>query len=197
MTKTYFQRDTDLATGIHVDTHEDRLDAAAGTGQTESISLAGGDIGHLVFTTPAGEPNSADWPNGTYRAQLDCTVAGADIGYGLLVGSFPNGTRDGHWARVDSGLTAHQGTVWRQSEVAFTGTGLKLATQTQDPAAGADADRLEVRVGAGRAASLNSQTLTLRYSSDAFVDGPWVAAAADRPQPTKVLSQAAQHAANL
>lgn len=170
-TKTYFQRNTDVATGIHVATNEDDLNAVAGGGETEASGdhAAGASSLAYCFTTASGQPNNADWPSGTYRCQLDVSAAGANMSYGLLT---LNGSA-GHFGRVDSGLTADQEST-AQAEAAFTGTGLKLATKSWDPAAGAAGDRFECLVAARNAAAMNAaQTITLTFDSDAFVDGPW------------------------
>lgn len=176
-TKTYFQRSTDLLSGVHAATHEDELAATAGA-ETESITLTGGQsVLGWVFTTLSGEPNVADWPSGNYRCQLDVSTAGADITFGLTTA----GTQAGHFALVNSGLTADQES-FDQGQPLFSGTGLKLATRTIDPAAGVAGDRFECLVAATRAASHGSQTLTLVFDADSFADGPWVEAEPDEIQ---------------
>lgn len=175
-TITYFQRDTDLATGIHaaVDVaSENELNSTAGTGQTEaSGNLGGAESGILfVFTTQSGAPNVGDWPSGDYRCQLDVSAVGANITFGARAA----GSATGHFARVNSGLTSDLQT-WAQTESLFSGTGLHLATTgTIDPSAGAAGDRWEIAIAGTRPASHSNQALTLTFDSDAFADGPWSA----------------------
>lgn len=174
-TITYFQRDTDRATGIHEATNEDALEKTTGTSATESATLIKVSQRTLVFsfTTPANEPNSSDWPDGTYRCQLDCTFAGGDVVYGLLsTGGFGPDVR-GHFARVNSGLTSHRSSI-EQSQSQFTGTGLKLATVSWTPGNLSASDRFECLVW-GRNDNIHmDDTITLRLNiSDSFADGPW------------------------
>lgn len=167
----WYCRNTDLANGIHVATNEDAMNGGTAPAVSESVSLAfGTNVLGFSFVSPANEPNDANWPNGSYRCQMDVTAAGAALSYGLLT----NGAA-GHFARVDSGLTADQET-WVQVEAAFTGTGLKLATSSIDPAAGAAGDRFEGLLAVRNAATMNNpQTLTLRLNTaDSYMDGPWL-----------------------
>ena len=78
-TLTWFQRDTNRAVGYAVFTHEDALESIEGSGETESATVDGISVAVWNFTTPVDEPNSANWPNGTYRAQLDCTAASVGL----------------------------------------------------------------------------------------------------------------------
>lgn len=176
-TKTVYARDTDLATGIHATiaaANENEFNEATGAAAAEaSAALAGGASGLLYcFTSLAGFPNDAAWPTGTYRFQLDVTAAGADITYGLRAA----GTATGHFARVDSGLTADLETK-AQVEALFSLSGLKLATTgSVSWAAGAAGDRWECLVAGTRAASHGNQSITLELNeTDDFSDGPWVA----------------------
>lgn len=124
---------------------------------------------NAVFSwmTVSGEPNSADWPNGTFRCELDVSAAGADLTYGFLTA----GTTAGHFARATP--TADLGT-FTQAEAAFSGTGLKLATQTNDQPAGSANDRWECFLACNNAALHTNETLTLNLNSGtAFTDGPW------------------------
>ena len=164
-TITYFQRDTDRP-GVHTVTHEDAFELAAGAGETESISIPQLVRRFFQFTTPSNEPNSADWPDGTYRCQLDVSSTGADIIYGLRDGF-------GHFARVDSGLTTDEEAA-DQSQPIFSGTGLKMATVAWNPAAGAAGDRFECLVYAENQNAHMAEIIELSFDADAFVDGPWV-----------------------
>jgi len=171
-TRTYYQRDTNRATGLHALTNEDAFETSAGASETESVVLNFAKALVWVFTTPSNEPNSADWPNGTYRIQLDVTAAGADTTYGVVDLDASGGP--GHFGKTDAALTTET-SLGQQAEATFTGTGLKLATLAVDPAAGLATDRFEVLVE-GKNSVMGDQTLTLRFSSDAWADGPWTAA---------------------
>ncbi|KKL49361.1 hypothetical protein LCGC14_2316260, partial [marine sediment metagenome] len=74
-TITYFQRDTDQASGVHGVTaaNENQLAATAGASETENSPTltASSDVLAFLFTTLASNPNDADWPNGLYECQLD------------------------------------------------------------------------------------------------------------------------------
>ena len=169
MPKTYWPKTTALATGLHAGTFELEMNTTpstgGGTAQSASISASSNIVSH-VFTTPSGEPNSADWPSGTYRMQLDCSAVGANVTYNL------NSTSS-HFSRVSDALSAHRESFW-QSEANFSGTGLKLATSVVDPAAGAASDRFECAVQAVNANTMSAQSLALDVASaDAWVDGPW------------------------
>lgn len=123
-----------------------------------------------TFITPANEPNDAAWTTGNYRAQLDITSAGADLTYGLL----DQGASEGHFARVNSGLTADLETK-QQVESAFNGTGLKLATTgSVSWTAGAAGDRFEILISGARPASHGQQSIDYQVNTDdSFADGPW------------------------
>ncbi len=177
-TITYFQRDTDRASGVHatVDiTHENELNSSAGASETEVSSnyTVGTDKLEFLFTTASGQPNDADWPNGAYECQLDITNFDTNITCGLLT----LGGSAGHFANVDSGLTTDNET-WTQTQAAFGTAGLNLASRTLDPASGAAGDRFECLIAGARSAGCHgNRTFTLRYSSDAFARGPWTPAA--------------------
>ena len=164
-TLTWFQRDTDLAQGWSTATHENAFLGVAGAGETESVTTDAAGIRSWMFSTPANEPNSTDWPNGLYRIQLDCTAASTGLVYGLIAGV---GT--GAFARV-SGDLASIINSWQQFQAAFSGTGLKLASQTQNPDAGNADERFGVAVNA--TGDSHGDAITLRFSADAFADGPW------------------------
>lgn len=179
-TRTYYLNNVALATSVHSvngDADEYELgNTPAGLSTVKSQNLGGGDS-VLVFvgTTTAGEPDHSQWPAGTYRMQIDCSNVGADISYGLLT----LGTANGHFARVNSGLTADQETK-QQVEGAFTGTGLKLATTGSTTwSAGSAGDRFEILIAAQRAANHGNQNMDIDMGeTDDFADGPWEAAAA-------------------
>ncbi len=181
-TLTQFQRDTARTTSAHVvggAPNENTMEATAGTGETQMSAnmSSGADILAYVFSSDSSFPNVADWPNGLYECQLDVTNFDTNISCGLLT----LGGSVGHFANVDSGLTADNET-WQQTQGAFTVAGLNLASQTIDPASGAAGDRFECLIAAARSAGCHgNRTMTLQFTSDAFCRGPWVAAVAAIP----------------
>jgi len=119
-------------------------------------------------------PNSAQWPTGDYRFQMDITVAGADILYGLLDQTINSVTWLGHFARVNAADTADSETK-QQSEAAQSGTGLKLVTTgSVSWSSGLDTDRYEVLVSVIYNKSHGGdQDCTLQAGEvDDFADGP-------------------------
>ena len=118
-----------------------------------------------------------DWGTGSYRYQIDCTVNGdtTNFSYGLL----DVGTAVGHFARVNTGASAHIGAVVQQTEGAFTGTGLKLATtgateDFNDGGGRASTDRFACIVAVFRSTNHGNQTITLELNeTDDFIDGPF------------------------
>jgi len=171
-TRTYFGRDTTRFSGAHSATREDAFETTTGTAADQSVSVNNGvDLLGWIFSTPSGEPSSANWPTGNYRCQLDVTVNGGnDLGLLTLGGS------DGHFARVNSGISADIETK-TQTEAAFTGTGLKLATTgSVSWSAGDSGDRFECLVAVLNPDAHGSNTTTLELNeSDDFADGPWAA----------------------
>lgn len=172
-TKTYYCRDTAEATAAYNADNENDATTGTATAANQSASIKK-NAEELAFTfaTPSGEPNSSDWPNGTYDCQLDSvTGTGADITFGMLT----IGSADGEFARLESTLaTRQEGTT--QSQGAFSGTGLKLGSQTWNPTSGNSADRFMVVVAAGNAHTKDAQSLTLELNeSDDYTSGPWSA----------------------
>lgn len=178
-TRTYYHNATNLATGAHSADHENELGlTAAGASSEQSGNVGTGGALVWAATTPSNEPNSSAWPTtGVYRYQLDVTAAGVDLNFGLLT---LNGNT-GHFARMNSGLTADQES-FAQDESAFSGSGLHLATKT-NPAwtSGNASDRFEALVAAQKVVGHGNQKMTLQLGeTDDFADGPWAAAAATR-----------------
>lgn len=175
-TITYFLHDTTLANDIHVAEFENEMeetDVAVFVKQKATVAGSSDALTH-VWTTVAGSPNDANWPNGAYRCQFDVSSVMRVTSYGFL----PQGGSSGHMARVNSGVDTDEQT-WTQDESAFSGTGIKQASHTIDPGAGAAGDRFECLL-----ACLNNDTMegTLEVQSDdsdSFADGPWTAAAVD------------------
>ncbi len=179
MTLTFYQRSADEATGIHVATNEDQLSTTTTTLSTENRSIAAGASElPFVFTTASGQPNQADWGNGTYRAQINVTAIGADTTTGIRT----IGSAAGHFARVDTGLTADLETA-TQAEAGFTGTGLKLATVSWSPAAGATDNRFEILLAAQNVGSMSQNLQLTLNTTDSYADGPFDVVAAFAPPP--------------
>ena len=173
-TITYYQRDTDRAVGFRVTTNEDALELTTAVSGTESVTTNQNAVNAWCFTTPANEPNSADWPSGTFNAQLNCSAASDGLTYGLNTG-----IAIGNFARVSSDLATWLDGV-TQTEGSFSGTGLKLATKLWDSAAGAAADRYCIEVRATGDSHGDAITLTLN-TTDSYADGPWTGLPGDIP----------------
>jgi hypothetical protein len=175
-TLTYYQTANALANGIHaaVDPADElALGTSADSSSGQSGNFGGGDSGFaFIFTTPSNQPNNDAWPSGDYRCQLDVSSVGGNLTYGFLT----QGSAGGHFARVNSGLTSDLES-WAQSEGAFSGNGLKLATTGSiTPISGDLSDRWELALAAQRPASHGNQILSLTFDGDAFADGPWPSA---------------------
>lgn len=173
-TRTYYHSNTIAAWGSHTALNEHELVTSPSGVATNVAAVVGGN-GAICFlgVSPAGEPDSAAWPTGTYRCQLDVPLVGADLVFGLL----NLGTQGvGHFARVDSAgaldLETHA-----QDQAAFTGSGLHMASWTGSWSAGSATDRFEILIAAQRVSGHGNQDLTLQLNEfDDFVDGPWAAA---------------------
>ena len=169
-TMTCYGSDTASATGIHAATNETAFlttYSASAANLTASAGKGASGLG-WCFTSSANWPNSPDWPSGNYRFQIDITANDYST---VALGSV--GTATGHFARVDSGLTSDLQT-WAQSEAAFTGTGLKLATTgTIDPTSGTATDRFECLVAWYNSSAKNSSITVQVNESDDYADGPW------------------------
>lgn len=152
------------------------------TGQT-SQGLAGPSMMIEVdalthaFTTESGDPNVTDWPVASggdpYTAEIDVSAAGADVTYGLLT----IGGSAGRFNRVNSSCTTQE--TWSQGESAFSGTGVKVATNTSiNPSSGATGDRFQcLFAGRNNATMGGNQTFTILTNSSSFGKGPWAALA--------------------
>lgn len=149
--------------------HNNKMDEAGQTSEDLSSVFTGGQSKTaFAFTTLAGDPNVADWPAASagdpWKFSINIVAAGADITYAT------GGTHQ-FW-RPNSACTLQE--QWGSSESPFTGTGVKVGTNTvKDPAAGAAGDRFMIQILANRAASHGSQTLTLRTDASSFAQGPW------------------------
>ncbi len=175
-TITYFLHDVTVSSGIHAAGFElemEETDVAVPTNVNPTVPQASDTLA-FMWSTLSGSPGVDDWPNGAYRCQIDVNQVMLVDGYGFLT----RGGSAGHFARVDSGLTADQQS-WTQDESAFTGTGIKLATHTIDPSSGASGDRFEALLAADNSDTMMDGNLRISHDdSDSFADGPWTAAAA-------------------
>ena len=150
------------------------LTPSGATNESGTINQTGQTAFSAV--TPANQPASAAWPTtGVYRYQIDATVVGADLVYGLL----NLGSGLGHFGRVNAGATADQQTI-AQNQASFSSSGLNIASIT-NPAwtSGAIGDRFEIVVASHRVVGHGNQSITLQLGeSDDFADGPWPSAIA-------------------
>jgi len=150
MAITFFHRSTAVASGVHVATHEVQHSQTQGSSATTLVSAGhadGADTLAFLFSSTSLPDSFADWASGDYQCVIDCTVAGADMTYGLLT----LGGSAGHFARINAARTSDLETR-TQAEGAFSGTGLKTATTgTWDPSAGAASDEFECLIAARRA----------------------------------------------
>ncbi len=162
-TKTWFLRDTDLEVQTIAANNENAMLGTAGSGETESDTVDANEDASFAWVSPSDStgPNTVDWPSGSYRAQFDCTVASDGLTYG-------NGTGAGFYRQIDgTGLQAFES----MDESDFSGTGLKLGTHTWDPASNKATDQYAILLRV--TGDSHGDTITMRYSSDAFADGPW------------------------
>ncbi len=178
-TRTYYHNNVEELNAIHSvnATYENALGTApAGASSEQSPGIGGGGEFAFVATTPTNEPDSAAWPTGTYRCQLDVTSADANVSYGLLA---LTGDVIGGFHRVNAALGSDLETK-EQAEAAFSGTGLKLATTgSVSWSSGTQSDRFEILVAAIRTSGHGNPRFTLELGeSDDFADGPWAAAGA-------------------
>ena len=165
-TLTWYQRDTNLAQGWITATHEDSLLGTAGAGETESVTTNADFVRGWAFATPTNEPNSADWPDEVYRCQLDCTAASAGLTYELADSLYGP-----HRIASDLATVLERANVWNST---FSGTGLKLSSSTGTFAAGNTGDRFGFPITA--TGDFHADAITLRFSADAWADGPWPSA---------------------
>lgn len=172
-TKTYYQQDAAGDTGwlSLSPTNPNAFGTTADSSPSESATSNASAIFAYSFITPADEPNSSDWPSGVYHIQLDCTAASGGLTYGI---SATTDAGSGAFARVNAAGTTTSERLGTDGNTEFSGTGLKLHTSaTLDFAAGLATDRF----GSGVAVLGDSHgdAITLRFSSDAYADGPWSA----------------------
>lgn len=158
---------------IHAASHELEIDRDTTTASTvaENVAFGADELTHLL-TSISGVPNESSWPNGLYRWQIDAAAAGSELTFGCLT----IGGSAGHFARVNSGATAHVGSTWTQTQSVFSGPGLHVASRTLTPPTGVAADRFEALLACGSSAMHGNQSLDLELNeADDFIDGPWAA----------------------
>ena len=169
-TITYYQRDTERLVGFTVSTFENALELTTATSATQTATTDGFQR-WWDFTTPANQPNSADWPSGDFHAQLNCTAVSGGVVYGI------NTSSSLAFMRISSDLTTKleniNPTDGNGDENDFSGTGLKLATISNADFSAGDADnRLSIEVEATGDSHGDAITLTLN-TTDSYADGPW------------------------
>jgi hypothetical protein len=174
-TRTYYHRSTTAVANFHSpgNTWENELATTVGVA-TNVVSKAigvGGDSAWVAIT-PVGEPDfNGIWPSDV-RRQIDCTVLGSDLVFGLLT----LGTGIGHFSRVSSNLAVEVETR-QQQEAPFGLPGLSMATAGAWTQTGSQTDRYENLIAAQRTAGHGTQNMTLQLDeADDFTDGGWTAA---------------------
>lgn len=174
-TKTFNLRGTNQASGVHATAtsdFENVMDFGAASEAAESQNIGGGAslLTHL-WSTESGEPDAAQFPTGNYRCFLDNSTLGVDVTFGLRAA----GSVNGHFARVNSGLTSDLETKDQTQALFGDPAGLKTATTGSVSWSSGDVgDRFECLVGATRAASHGNQPIEMAYDGDGIVDGPWI-----------------------
>lgn len=186
-TTTYYQQNTSRAAGYITATNENAFETSTAASGTQTVTTNSGIVEAWCFCTPANEPNSADWPSGTFHVQVNCTSASATSKYGCGgLGALLGGNG---WVRLDSTLATALDSVSNSlGSAEFSGTGLKLTTPTTtwDSAAGSASDCFSIRVGAQ--GSNHGDAVTLQFNTtDSYADGPWGSAAVAVFVPSIVL----------
>lgn len=187
-TITYYQRTTDRAVGWNTFTQENGLESTAGGSETELVTANSSTVAAWCFTTPANQPNQGTWTTGVYHVQLDCSASGGGS-YGVNGNTADDCTLirgSSDLATIVQNQTAGGGP--------FSGTGLKLHTSSSIAFAGTDASDV-FAFGVVIIGTSHGHSVTLRFSADAYTDGPWTT---DPPRPIRpiVISQAPHRAAS-
>ena len=169
-TITYYERDSAQAVGyIAANTAENLLSTTTATAGTQAATTTTNSSDRLewVFSTDVNQPNSSDWPNGTFNIQDNCTAISAGV-----VGD-SNGLSTVR--RISSDLATSLATT--NLAVGFTTTGTKLRSVVWDSAAGAAADRFAVHFFAR--GDSHGDSITLQFNTtDSYADGPWTSGTA-------------------
>ena len=194
-TITYFGSNTAQAVGWVAGIKENQaLTVTSGAATiTDTVPLSTTNRYSYVWTTNAGEPNSADWPSGVFNIQIDVSAIGADLTVG---GSFASGT-NGQLSRVSSdGATSQEART--NGTTSSGGTGVKLFTSgTFDATAGSAGDRYGQAIQVHNSSSMKNEDITIQNVNTAtcYLDGPWTPAAVVNPQKSIIVGQAHQRAA--
>ena len=170
MTITYYQRDVTTSdtwdAGSYTNVGHWELSTATAATGTISASWTGASGRDFFWTTVAGQPNVADWPNGAFNVQADIAAIGAD--QSVASGSFHRIIADGTSSTEET--IDFIATAW-------TTTGLQTGSITKNFAAGLATDRFGLYLVCEHANSHKSQTLTFNVNTvDEYADGPWVVA---------------------
>jgi hypothetical protein len=169
-TITYYQRSTARANANVASLVENALELTTAGSATATATLdSSTNVDAFSFLTPANQPNSADWPSGTFHAQLNVNAASTGVTYLLGAASLSKA-----YTRLDSfSINLLGGFDGDSRSSPFSGTGLKLDTSgTQDQAAGSASDLFCIRVRASGDSHGDVLTLTLN-TTDSYADGPW------------------------
>ena len=175
-TITYYQRSTSLPQGWVAASHEYELQTTAGASETTSVTTNAGTVQSWVFASPSGSPNTTNW-DGVYHAQLDCTAASGGLQY--MVGAGNPVDVNAQWFDLTSDLGSSSGNVFQAQAAVFTGTGLKLATSGSETYTAVATSRFGIAVNA--TGDSHGDAITLRFSSDAYADGPWRTTPVENP----------------
>ena len=169
MTVTWVLRSDLQADGAHVAEDEVQLTLTEGVDATLSATIAGSSNELCSAWTTTTDVGYAQWGTGTYTITFSLNTIGAGITFGCLT----VGASAGHLARVDTGLTADIETIL-QNEAAFSGTGVKTATFTWTPGAGATTDRAEILVAAANSDTM-SQSIQYKVNllANSTLSGPF------------------------
>lgn len=167
MSRIYFHTGDDLDGGGS-GLEEKALDLVA-PGSPSTVTIPGITAAGLIalnLTTPAGEPNSAQWPDPvTGKLDVLSVTAGATLGFltqGAGVGGLLRMNKD-----LDVVLESQD-----QVEAPFSTPGLKTVTFSTAWAAGSLDDRIQ-----GRLAAMDSGgppgTIGFTFDGDGFFEGAW------------------------
>lgn len=190
-TRTYFLRsDPQPSTAHSADEENLMIRDSPGPSDQQSTNVGGNPELSFVWSSEAAEPALLSWPAGTYRVQLDVPAVGVDLVFGFLT----IGAVSGHIGRIDAALDADLET-FAQSEGVLTGAGLHLVTFAANWSSFNTSDRVDAALAAERQTGHGNQQITIRYSADCFLDGPWPGGGA--PDPTGVQTEIAELAPPL
>ena len=172
-TRTYFMQAAARATGVHVATDEVAFETSADASSVTENTGNTSDELSFCFTTPTNEPDQGTWTTGVFRCSFDAAVVDADMEFGLLT----LGGSDGHFGRVNTGLTGADVATQVQTQAAITATGITVVdTGSVSFGGSVQSDRFECLVAQRNTATMGGpQTVTLTCDADGFADGPWPA----------------------